>query len=259
MSTHTHACNLLLDSGELIALVGQRHGNGPFHIVVPAAMLANFHTGEPITYKSGMLITAAHYLDFDQAAQWNPHLPACTFPLSAPILALLATASAAYPTSPLFALTNVQNYLQRRAAQGLQSLTVGLQSGNLNRIAEGATDLAGLGSGLTPAGDDFLVGWLAALFIQPAPKPFGIDRAAIGAQVEAAAGATTRLSAAWLQCAARGQFGAAWHALAHALDIGERGLIQQTATHILSTGATSGVDAFGGLLRGLEMLQPLQH
>jgi hypothetical protein len=131
-----------------------------------------------------------------------------------------------------------------------QKATVALQegwAGDSRRLREGAAGLAGLGSGLTPAGDDLLAGaMLWAWLDHPTPKMF------CPAVARVAAPRTTTLSAALLKAAARGECSAAWHALLSALSIGQdeeaRERIAEAVHEILGRGATSGADSLAGFL-----------
>ena len=115
--------------------------------------------------------------------------------------------------------------------------------GDLERLQEGAAGLAGLGGGLTPAGDDFLAGALLGIWLaHPAPEPL------CRAMVKVAAPRTTTLSAAFLRAAARGECSAAWHELLAALREGRQGEISRALHEILSYGATSGADTLAGFL-----------
>ncbi len=139
--------------------------------------------------------------------------------------------------------------LAQRATWAAGELLQGLRAGDEARVARGAEALAGLGPGLTPAGDDFLVGLMAALHAWPKLLPTGwMPERAAAIIAHAAAGRTTRLSAAWLRHAAVGEFGEAWHTLIHALAEGETAAIRSAAERILHTGATSGADALAGFL-----------
>lgn len=115
--------------------------------------------------------------------------------------------------------------------------------GDEAQLRVGAALLAGLGGGLTPAGDDFLVGvmlwtWLAH------PRPAPICRVI----AEETAPRTTTLSAAFLRAAARGECGAAWHRLLSALTAGTEDGLATAVQDVLAYGATSGADALAGFL-----------
>jgi hypothetical protein len=164
--------------------------------------------------------------------------------------------------------------------EALASLRAGW-AGDEARLREGAAQLAGLGGGLTPAGDDFLCGaMLAAWLFLSDPEAF------CRVVVEAAAPRTTTLSAALLRAAGRGECSAAWHNLLGALAEEDRGEVFPPAvsTHlwergdepfpptrwargntgplhvaiqsVLAHGATSGADTLAGFLWGTGELVP---
>ncbi len=134
--------------------------------------------------------------------------------------------------------------IARRAWQGLHALLEGW-SGADDTWAGPAVALAGLGHGLTPAGDDFLCGAMAwAWLAHPEPEAF------CQPLVRAAAPRTTALSAAWLRTAAAGEFSAPWHRLLGALanEQGHPAEIEAAVREALAHGATSGADILAGLL-----------
>ena len=113
--------------------------------------------------------------------------------------------------------------------------------GNLEASAcvGAVADLVGLGPGLTPSGDDFLVGALAAL---DALGQTNI-RAVLGRAVVAAADRTSPLSASLLRAAAAGHVSENLHTMVAALVTGDAGAAMATAARI---GHTSGFDALAG-------------
>jgi Protein of unknown function (DUF2877) len=108
--------------------------------------------------------------------------------------------------------------------------------GNLEACA---ARLIGLGPGLTPSGDDFLIGALAAL---DALHQTDIH-AALGRAVLAAAARTTPLSASLLRAAAAGHVGESLHMMVAALVTGDADAAVEAAASI---GHTSGWDALAG-------------
>ncbi|CAN5509473.1 hypothetical protein BH10CHL1_BH10CHL1_18160 [soil metagenome] len=249
-STHTHACNLISTEGEWIALVDRQHGNGPFHVVVPTALLRQRQPSETVRYANGLLQFTGTQLDLRYAQVWEPQLELLRlhsriFPWLHENLQVIA--------SPLFTFTpNDSATLPRVATPLIEWLLQSLHEGDQGQIVQAAQQLAGLGPGLTPAGDDFLMGLMAALTLfQPA---LGQNLSSTAARVMigvAAAQQTTRLSAQWLQAAARGEFGVAWHQLAAALAKADQVSITQALRRILASGATSGADALAGFGKGL--------
>jgi hypothetical protein len=119
---------------------------------------------------------------------------------------------------------------------------------DVDRALAHAAPLVGWGEGLTPAGDDFLVGLLAALHATRAPfaQPLG---GAIAAHVDR----TTPIAAHALLLAADGHFSAELLMLRDAL-LSSRDFarLDGLADCALDVGATSGADRVTGLLAGLS-------
>ncbi len=136
------------------------------------------------------------------------------------------------------------------ARAAIKGLMQALQDGDRSGIRENAALLAGLGPGLTPAGDDYLVGLMAGLRLWLAPlENSGLSpEEACPIILEATEGRTTLLSRAFLRSAKQGLFGENWHELLAALARGDAIGVQRAARRILSSGATSGADALAGFL-----------
>lgn len=159
------------------------------------------------------------------------------------------------------ALTDRTAWLSyQRAQRATELLFHGLYEEKTRLIADGATLLAGLGPGLTPAGDDFLVGVLAAFYAfgpHYAQGQWTAWQAYASVIANAASGRTTQLSTAWLTHAASGAFGAAWHNLIQAINANQQQALIMCTDRILATGATSGADAMGGFLWGVATVERL--
>lgn len=116
-----------------------------------------------------------------------------------------------------------------------------------------AASLVGLGSGLTPSGDDVLLGVLAVLrFLTEsgATSPFFTMFAA--AVVKLAEGNTTDVSLKYLRCAGQGRFSLpliagvrSFYEAGHAIDM-------VNLERLVSTGDTSGSDMLNGIVLGIH-------
>ncbi|MCL2463972.1 MAG: DUF2877 domain-containing protein [Micrococcales bacterium] len=103
-------------------------------------------------------------------------------------------------------------------------------------------DLLGVGIGLTPAGDDALVGMLAALTVA------GVNVAslrALAGLLTPSDGATTDVSATILRLALAGEFSLPLHAVLAAIGDAER--LPRAVEALRGWGATSGRDTVAGL------------
>lgn len=143
---------------------------------------------------------------------------------------------------PAPGLATVDESLHSVAFEAALNLRAGWE-GDTAQLQAGAEQLAGLGGGLTPAGDDFLTGvmlwtWLA----HPDPEP------CCKAMLEAAASRTTTFSGALLRTAAAGECSASWHRLLAVLERGEVQHLAASVEEVLSYGHTSGADTLAGFL-----------
>ena len=113
--------------------------------------------------------------------------------------------------------------------------------------------LVGLGEGLTPSGDDFLVGLLAVLHV------IGFLSCSADASVHAQFCqyvhlGTTRLSGEFLRCAFAGHFAEPLVMLVRALWAPDAGTWPAHAATLAAVGHSSGVDAMVGIVLGSRLL-----
>ena len=115
--------------------------------------------------------------------------------------------------------------------------------------------LIGLGSGLTPAGDDFVGGAMIALRVagRNAGDAALADRIAAWA-LPLAETNTGKISRAHLRCAAAGEGHEALHQLLNALH--SRAKSRQALKKLSLIGHTSGLDAAAGALHALKLWRP---
>lgn len=105
--------------------------------------------------------------------------------------------------------------------------------------------LAGLGGGLTPAGDDFIMGALLGL---RSIVRFETSSRIAEAILSIVIPRTNSLSAAWLQAAAKGTTHETWHRFFEAIEQGSREKMEAAAIKIMGIGHSSGADAMAGFL-----------
>jgi hypothetical protein len=127
-------------------------------------------------------------------------------------------------------------------------LILALESGDRDAAADVATGLIGLGPGLTPSGDDTLVGIEAALHALDSASA-GFLSGAVG-DVE---DRTTALAATLLRHAAAGEFAERLHRVLAALLGPDEEAIAPAIDRAVAWGATSGTDCLLGVLIGLDV------
>jgi hypothetical protein len=131
-----------------------------------------------------------------------------------------------------------------------EQLAAGIRGDDADEFLAGARALIGLGEGLTPAGDDCLVGALGALW-RFAPRSIG-QRPVVRAELaRAAAGGTTTIAREFIVHALEGRFSELVVATLMASSPGDA---RRAATRLVDTGATSGADTLTGLRLALQAL-----
>jgi len=154
------------------------------------------------------------------------------------IAALLAQAR---PTSPM----------GERLTRAALDLGLGVQAQRLDAMREAAARLVGLGSGLTPAGDDFLCGFAAAAHCRCAARPSRsrlLERFAEA--VRELLGRTTDISATFLRGALAGRFSQPLAALAEACSGAPGTDVDGAILRLAAVGHSSGLDAATGFFYG---------
>ena len=124
-----------------------------------------------------------------------------------------------------------------------EALAGALRAADRAGATAAAARLGGLGEGSTPAGDDYLMGVLHALWALDVPA-----RAWAGALARGAAARTTAASAAWLRAAGDGAVGERWRGLLLALAGGDALAVAAAAGRVRSLGHTSGAFSLRGFL-----------
>jgi hypothetical protein len=242
------ACNLINDRGQVLSVVVPAIGNGPFNVVVERDEIrfqAGVDSRSSVSIFPTRMVLGNMVINTGQAKVWSSQPEWRQLHSRRELIALQ--------------LLDLDDWIQRRAqpASLFQSMRTGKAErsdlleatayatavGDLEMCRAAARHLSGLGQGLTPAGDDFMLGAMHAAWIM---HPIETARRISEALAGAAFPLTTSLSAAWLMAAARGEAGAVWHDLFAALSRGEPPLTRNTIDRLLSGGYTSGADALSG-------------
>ena len=131
-----------------------------------------------------------------------------------------------------------------------RQMSDGLRCRDAARFLDGALGLVGLGEGLTPAGDDCLVGTLAV--VHRFARPWLLDHPEIRSTLERAASlGTTTVAREFIAHALAGHFA---EDLVDLLTAGSAAAVGEASTRLLRTGATSGADTLVGIRFALSAL-----
>ncbi len=226
-------------------------------------------TGQQVVLNGTTIQIPAYGIDIDlsRAVSWSPRLPAtdpdlarARWRLRARHVRILAAAAVRARAGSGDGLGDLIDHrgnaplrpVARLAAPRLERLAEAV--GNADRAAAGmaAESLVGLGPGLTPAGDDALVGLAAAVTAMAGPGT--LDATFLRRVADTASSRTTAVSTAFLRHATAGEFSAGLHRLLAVLIGPDPSDVATTIERSVALGATSGTDTLVGVLWGLDAL-----
>jgi len=218
--------------GGILVLVAPDVHPGPLYLVLDGPP-PEVPAGAAIRAEAGHLRAGTADISLGEARAWAGPLPSPAAlgrgaVLLAEVAGELATRSALHADP-----------FRDRAARARASLEVG-------DLTEAFAHLAGLGPGLTPAGDDALAG---LLFVRRILQGEEAEPALLSA---AAAARTAEIAAAFLSWAARGQALSPVHDLIRAAANGDRKACQVASASLARVGETSGADFALGLTWALS-------
>ena len=240
-SVFERAANLRCADGRLLTLQGPGPLAAPFAVALDERFpWRELEPGVPVEREGrGRLVLGALRLDCSAARVVDTSIGTGSDPR------VLAAALAEAPRRPAAAAL-----ASAIALEGRRRLAEGLRRGDADRFVDGARRLIGLGEGLTPAGDDLLVGSLAvARRFRPG---FLLDDPGIGqALADTAREGTTLVAREFLLEALEGRFSEIVIALVTAADVPRA---RAALDDLLDVGATSGADTAAGMRLALEAL-----
>ena len=268
-SCYAHIINVRTPSGRLLTLQGEGPLQAPLGLAL-ATDVGALGLGLPI----GALVVrdsptterfpAALRLGCADALVWNGRVAAQPG-LAPSVLADRAHGLAAWLCrhTPARGLTPVLSALEQRpmglsatnaaAYTALVPLWAGRQTFTVATLLALVKALVGLGEGLTPSGDDFLVGLLAVLHVTGF-RPCHADSLVREQFCECVRLGTSRLSGEFLRCAFEGHFAEPLVMLIRALCAPTTDAWLAHAATMATVGHSSGVDAMVGIALGYRLL-----
>jgi Protein of unknown function (DUF2877) len=256
-SVFRRACNIRTDDRGLLALLAPELGNVPHGIRVEApvglAFADHVRVGQRVGCRAAVLRIADSELavDLSTALIWRSELAGLRVDLSRPAVA--SAWQVAWRASQRRRHSDHDPLSGTICGRGMV-LADASRALDPERAAAAVRALIGCGPGLTPAGDDLIVGLLAGLFAglgdDPAKRRFLHH---LGAAVSALAAGTGEISRSYLRHATLGSIAEPLARLAGAIAAGRPAAeVELAADQALEVGHTSGGDGVFGLLLGLE-------
>jgi hypothetical protein len=259
-----HVVNVEDDAGRLFTLASRRVDCAPDTLIVDVADFtgAGIERGDPVARNGDAIVIAGRLeIHIASARLWDCVLPGFPCQLTRLRTNLAAVRERMDGRAGFGALATDCLSLDLRAAATLKKhaarLCDAFCGADLESACMQAQALLGLGAGLTPAGDDFLVGFFAVLHLPAHPCP---DWTRICVPVLARVEQRTNtISAAALRAAAAGRVRESIVALLRELMGGAPQDLVAALDRVLAIGSTSGADMVAGVQAGFEaVLQAVQ-
>jgi len=271
-SVFARACNIETPAGELVTLLAHDLGNVP-HGIRLAGPVAPFDSwlipGQNAILENSALCVpdAGVTVDVSSAAVWRGAVVAVSMdscpmtPGGAAVAVALrelretlidcapAQGFAPLLAAPARARSSVDRACASRLSHTLPMLARANERHDVTAFARAAARLVGLGPGLTPSGDDFIAGYLAALWSR-AGFEGGIDAIlpSLGDALAPLFLRTNAISRQMLSDAAHGRF--AERLVDVTVAISCAGNVVEATRRALASGHSSGADTLCGLLFG---------
>jgi hypothetical protein len=249
-----NACNLIRPDGLVVSLVNETIGPGPFGIVLPSRFPFDrrLRAQDAVRIEGQTIRLGSLTIDISMTPLWHPCPPWRELYLRrgewlAYLPALLSKRASQLGAS----LSGMALAEYERSFKVTGHLLRDVLNARADNVVDSARALAGRGQGLTPAGDDYLVGVMYGLWATVSSTE--ASRLA-GLISEAAIPRTTSLSAAWLRVSAEGEAAEPWHTLFDGVLDHDVNGIELAIDRILSIGHSSGADGLTGFLSVIEVL-----
>jgi len=231
-------CNIMGNDGRMITIAISPIGKSPFSVLIKRQDLSRSITPKMNVRADqyGINISDKIFISLDNTETWDPKM--LQFPDS--FCLKVSSVKLLFDSTKWFE-SNAKNSNDKYVIEKLISGANELQHALVKRrpIKKPVTYLAGLGFGLTPSGDDYLLGVMASLWITKNTHPLD-EIARLSSQK------TTSLSAAYLIAASKGDFAECWHDLVRSILNQNPKNLRDSISKFTQIGASSGQDALAG-------------
>ena len=251
-SVFARSCNIACGKS-LLTVAALDLGDGPTTLRLgrhaPVDLRLHFRPGDRVVCQEGFALSRGVALHLADATVWRPA------PLRPFVPAARITANMRFADTALARHRRTHSsVIDREGGTVLAGLAQACRELDVERAWSLVERMVGWGEGLTPAGDDVLVGWCAALDARASDHDNRMRfLREFSAAIVARARRTTPIAAHYLRLAAQGHFNADVARLRDAL-LCEHDLacVKHALADALGVGATSGADMVTGMIAGLS-------
>ena len=253
-SIFSKALNIKIEENELISIVAAEKLNGPNRILVELPKnkdlvaleikqgMKVIGNGQEVRIDGGRLS-----ISLERAERWSPEVKKEKRILNSQVKNNLSFLQKS------LSVEKDENKVSQELKVRIQKLAKSIEEENLSKVPKDIKRLISFGEGLTPSGDDFLVGLIASLhFLSNLKLKHLLNK--IKRIINLEKEKTTFLSGKFLEYACQGRFPETILNLIEAIFSGNREEVRETARRCLDFGATSGRDTLLGVVRGLDLI-----
>ncbi|MGL4673504.1 MAG: DUF2877 domain-containing protein [Wohlfahrtiimonas sp.] len=252
-SRFSHAINWMDTDGELITFLSEGLPNGPNTLIVDIESFDDWALDESVMltkFAQGLSLFNTNIELFiqDNVQLWQAELPKLSKVNNDAILAIHLFLSLHNGD-----LQEIEKKIYYKLDDNHQALCKAIDAKNYDEVIKSIQANIGLGLGLTPSGDDRLVGFLLGCFIQ---SPRNIDLLeSIQKAVAMSQDRTNDISYAMLKHATAGRFNEWLVQLIHVIADGDMTALDDAIEDVFSIGSRSGGDMLKGLVLSLELFK----
>lgn len=251
-SIFAHAVNMKIEDNEIFSLLSREGDSGPHVIVVDIQSFkeVEIHKKEPVWTDEDMLHLGHVTVDLHSIQIWEQEK--IVYPQNTSVLEqnIAWMHSCVLVPGPLDETPFSQN-CRSILCSHTQSIVSSLSKGDMKNAKACAAALLGLGTGLTPTGDDILLGLILTCTIKDSPTK--IYRSMFAELVEQAESATHCLSCAGMKHALRGMCRSSLTAFIKSLMYETEDDCKRQLLPVLEIGSSSGTDIAYGILHGFQI------
>lgn len=252
-----------IENGELYTIACSELDNGPNTLIIEVGSFENseIEINDPVTTeKDTLFISNKMAISIAGVRQWESILP--NYPTNTETLQNNLTKMKQYIKSngssggikkSLTSKSPFENEMSRMLQERTDLLIKELTNNRVFNAIEHAVSLLGLGPGLTPSGDDFLVGLFTILNMKSSPSL--LHQLFCDEVVKKAQSLTNDISYMALKKASVGEVRESIILLLNNLINGSEDELILSLTKVLNIGSSSGTDIALGLVAGLEANQ----
>lgn len=259
-SRFQHALNLSSSSGELLTLLSPRYPNLPtaIRVATPPGWDWRHQSESRISLEKNVLRGGNWSADLNRVPCWRPEARRTADDLA------LGTVLSAYPTLASQLARRCRLHEVRSSLQLVPGWPSGGRVPRLNpgdaglALEHGISELIGYGSGLTPDGDDYLLGYLSALWPWQRFTGIAVHLKSLRRVIRSQLYRTTSISRHYLALALQGHYSQPIDHLTNVLMRGDAlSDVVNSANQVMEFGSASGVDCLAGFLHGIRTLERL--